>query len=176
VIHTLISCWNEWDASLLARFSESRRRRGIDLFMYWVSRSADGHIYPLVGLLMIALDVPHAAAFAGCMTLAFVFELPLYKILKNTVRRDRPFEVIVGVTKRIEPPDRFSFPSGHTAGAFVVAALVASFYPSLILPSYLWASSVGVSRVYNAVHFPSDVLVGMLLGLGSAWLAMAILM
>ncbi|MBN1999234.1 phosphatase PAP2 family protein, partial [candidate division KSB1 bacterium] len=65
---------------------------------------------------------------------------------------------------RINPPDKFSFPSGHTAGAFVMATMISVFYPAWTIPGYTMASVIGVSRVYNGVHFPTDVMAGVLLG------------
>ena len=64
-----------------------------------------------------------------------------------------------------------SFPSGHTSLAFTTATALSLKYPKwyIIAPSYLWASSVGYSRMNLGVHYPSDVVAGALLGAGSAY-------
>lgn len=66
----------------------------------------------------------------------------------------------------------FSFPSGHTSGCFSTATALSLKYPKwyVIAPAYLWAASVGVSRMHLGVHYPSDVLAGAVLGAGSAYL------
>ena len=70
----------------------------------------------------------------------------------------------------------WSFPSGHTSSAFALATSLSIVYPKwyVIVPSYLWASSVGYSRMHLGVHYPSDVLAGALVGTGSAFLSHAL--
>ncbi|MBI2520720.1 MAG: phosphatase PAP2 family protein [Bdellovibrio sp.] len=80
-----------------------------------------------------------------------------------------------GVAKRITPPDKFSFPSGHTAGAFVICILVANCFPIFSIPVFLWAFLVGFSRVHLGVHFPLDVLVGGVIGAFCGYLAILVL-
>ena len=92
-----------------------------------------------------------------------------YKHSKNQIKRDRPFEVVSGVHQRISPSDQFSFPSGHTAAAFVIATLIRHFFPSLLVPVYLWAFLMGVSRIYLGVHYPTDILAGLVIGIFSAF-------
>ncbi|WP_256604704.1 phosphatase PAP2 family protein [Sphingobacterium multivorum] len=65
----------------------------------------------------------------------------------------------------------YSFPSGHTSSAFATASALSRAYSKwyVVAPSLLWASSVGYSRMYLGVHFPSDVLTGAVLGTGAAF-------
>ena len=71
---------------------------------------------------------------------------------------------------RPDATNYFSFPSGHTATAFALATSLCVKYPKwyVIAPSALWACSVGVSRMNEGVHYPSDVLAGAAIGAGCA--------
>jgi len=113
--------------------------------------------------------MPIAAQTILAALLAFGIDLPLYKLIKQTTRRRRPFVFFEDVQHRILPPDHFSFPSGHTASAFIMASLWSLAFPVLTVPLYAWALAVGLSRIALGVHFPSDVLAGMSLGLFSAF-------
>lgn len=135
-----------------------------------ISRSADGFLYPLLALLFYWHGLGWLAAAMAC---AFAIERPLYWIMKNSFKRFRPPDCLPGVQSVVVPSDRFSFPSGHTSGAFVSATLFAAALPELALCAYGWSCAVGWSRVCLGVHFPTDTLVGGLLGLSCAQLALS---
>ena len=91
--------------------------------------------------------------------------------LKNVVKRPRPFEQYPYIIKR-DAGGGYSFPSGHTSAAFTTATSLSLLFPKwyVIAPSYLWASSIAYARMYQGVHYPTDVLAGAVLGAGCAWL------
>jgi membrane-associated phospholipid phosphatase len=91
--------------------------------------------------------------------------------LKFAIDRDRPFVTYPDIQK-LTSAGSPSFPSGHTSEAFATATSLSLAFPKwyVIAPSFLWASAAGYSRMHLGVHYPSDVLVGALIGSGSAWL------
>ena len=95
--------------------------------------------------------------------------------LKYGIDRPRPFAAYPDIQKCAAAGSP-SFPSGHTSMAFAFATSVSIAYPKwyIVAPAYLWATAVGYSRMDLGVHYPSDVLVGALVGAGSAWLCHAI--
>ncbi|MDF2179195.1 phosphatase PAP2 family protein [Aliiglaciecola sp. CAU 1673] len=141
----------------------------------WVSRTGDGHLYLLIGLLLWAFEPEHGALFLYTGLLAYALELPLYVILKKSFKRQRPCDLFNNFSAHISPSDKFSLPSGHTAAAFLMASLIAHFYPGFSLLVYGWATTVGLSRVLLGVHYPSDIAAGAVLGLTMSVCSIAIL-
>jgi len=92
---------------------------------------------------------------------------------KSIDKRIRPYQKYNFITQRDDEGGGYSFPSGHTADAFCLATSVALRYHKwyFAAPAYLFATSVGWARMYQGVHYPSDVLMGALVGSGCAWLS-----
>lgn len=102
-----------------------------------------------------------SAILAACITTS----------LKYTIKKKRPFDTypeIENVVMEHGP----SFPSGHATMAFATATSLSLSFPKwyVIAPSYLWAGTVAYSRLHLGVHYPSDVLAGMVIGAGSSFL------
>jgi len=91
--------------------------------------------------------------------------------LKITVNRPRPFVTYPDIQKMADAGS-YSFPSGHTTAAFATATSVSLIYPKwyVIAPAFTWACLSGYSRMHLGVHYPTDVLAGIIIGAGSAFL------
>ena len=92
--------------------------------------------------------------------------------LKYTVNRPRPFVTYPDLIQKDSHVGPYSFPSGHTSSAFALATSLSLCYQKwyVIAPAYVWAITVAYSRMYLGVHYPSDVLIGAIIGSGSALL------
>lgn len=93
--------------------------------------------------------------------------------LKETVRRPRPFRSLnnVQLSETSSVAGTYSFPSGHASASFTIATLLTLRYPDdpwIISGSFAYAAVTSLGRMYWGVHYPSDVLCGMLIGAGSA--------
>lgn len=163
----LINSLHKYDVFIFTCLMDASFYRYLTLFARYISKTGDGFLYVgLAGWLYFFEGIE--SQFLQTLLLAFVIERPLYFILKNSFKRNRPAVALNNFTSLVTPSDQFSFPSGHTSAAFMVAAITGSFVPVLLLPLIIWAVFVGFSRVVLGVHFPTDTLVGMVLGVSVA--------
>jgi len=102
----------------------------------------------------LVLDIATHVFWALIATTAVVV------LVKRTVRRTRP----AGDIQALEPPDRYSFPSGHTAAGFAVALAMFGAVPWLAPVLIVVAVIIGYARMYLGVHYPVDVLAGTFIG------------
>lgn len=86
-------------------------------------------------------------------------------IIKQLVARQRPFNFIDNLQLLISPPTSFSFPSGHSMSSFSAATIIYIANNKMGIGAFLLAAIIGFSRMYLYVHYPSDVLVGCILGI-----------
>ncbi len=158
---------HKYDVSLFTWLMNVRLLSLLAKTSRYVSKTGDGQLYLLIAGLLCwkqGFDSP----FLQAILLAFIIERPLYYILKNGLKRNRPEAALQNFRSHIKPSDQFSFPSGHTSAAFMMATLLGYFIPSLFIPLYCWATLVGFSRVVLGVHFPTDTLVGVFMGISIA--------
>lgn len=161
------------DASLLARLDardralflrcafSSTSSRATRLF--WTLLTHVGGATFTIAAVLVPLLVGGTAVRAARLALAtLVLSHLLVQMVKRTVGRPRPSRNVACATL-VDEPDRFSFPSGHSAAAMSVAIAYAGMYPSLGVPLIALAALVGMSRVFLGVHYPGDVLIGQLL-------------
>lgn len=86
-------------------------------------------------------------------------------ILKNAVARIRPYEVVAGLQLLIERQKDLSFPSGHSASSFAAAVTMFLECPKKYsVWALILAGLIAASRLYVGVHYPTDVLAGILVG------------
>ena len=124
-------------------------------------------------ILSVGLLIPKKTRRVGVLTLVSLLFSALIDnvILKNVVARTRPYDLIEGLTSLVGAQKDYSFPSGHTGSAFAAAVVMFLGLPKKFgIPILVFACLMGLSRLYVGVHYPSDVLGGVLIGTGIALL------
>lgn len=135
------------------------------------SRLGDGPLWFAAVAALALLGGPAGWRGAGWLLLVGGVNLALYTALKRRTCRVRPFEGCPGIQACARALDPFSFPSGHTLHAVSFTLLLSAQYPVLAWPLWGFTLLVAASRVVLGLHYPSDVLVGALIGALTAGLA-----
>lgn len=138
-----------------------------------VSRMADGPLW-LAVIAALPWWVDGGWRESLLMVALGGLNLGIYYAVKQGTRRQRPFERCDDIRACLKVPDAFSFPSGHTLHAFAFALLLSSFHPALAPLLWGFAVLVGLARIVAGLHFPSDVVIGALLGLLTANLVLLV--
>ncbi len=172
LITILISGLNEIE--ILAELNLNRDKYWDGFLMLLTNLT--GPLTYILPLLLLALSRKNWFSFEkSChVAVSVLLSALLVNILKYLINRPRPFIVYPFLEKMVGGGSP-SFPSGHTSDAFALATSLSLAWPRwyIIIPSYLWATLVGYSRMSLGVHYPSDVLAGAIIGIGSAWLCFA---
>ncbi len=160
----MIRFFDELEYSTCVRINAFSRNAAVRRFFQAVSRLGDYPAYVVVGVAGAALLEGDSAAFIlHALALASTGFIG-YKLLKNSLVRERPFVTHDLVECAAAPLDRYSFPSGHTMHAVAFAILFSAYLPFLAWLMVPFALLVAASRVVLGLHYPSDVIVGALLG------------
>jgi undecaprenyl-diphosphatase len=134
--------------------------------IYGIATVGDLIWVPLVFWLYVFRKDSNEWTSSLILAVAMVTAMALTDLLKTAFNLPRPFQVSsLGIAARGELPTNPGFPSGHTTNAFTVATVIWSRYSAWRIPFVVLAISTGISMIILGLHFPSDVLGGVFLGI-----------
>ena len=124
-------------------------------------------------LSIVLLIIPKTRKSGVILAVALCVDVVLCNgILKNLFKRIRPCDVNTAIQLLVVKPDDFSFPSGHTAASFAaVAALYFAGERKLWIPALVLAVFIAFSRLYLYVHYPTDILGGIIVGIIAGYIS-----
>ncbi len=156
--------WLHQDLHWCLYFNQQSLRRPVAIFFKAISRLGDGGFWVAMAVATAALIGPKRWPCLMVLALGSQVGTGLYRFLKKTTVRPRPYQVHQAIALGERPLDHFSFPSGHTLHAVMFTLLLGSLAPALLWAMVPFAMLVALSRMVLGLHYPSDVLAGAVLG------------
>lgn len=165
----------EWDASVLLWIQENMRTDLMTTIMKGITRLGNGGcLWIALAVVLLVLGKTRKVGAMSVLSLIITF-VTVNLGIKNIVARTRPYEVIDGLVNLVEKQSDFSFPSGHSAHAFAVGVVLLIMLPRKFgVPIFIISILMAYSRLYIGVHYPTDVIAGVLLGTIIAFISMFI--
>lgn len=126
--------------------------------------------YVWIALAVVLLCIPRSRRWGLSCAIALLIGFLVTNItLKNMIQRIRPYDVISTLNILVKPESSFSFPSGHSSSSLAAGwALFRSAPKWLGVPALVLGVMIALSRLYVGVHYPTDVLAGILVGILAA--------
>lgn len=169
----------EWltnfEGDILLWIQNNLRGDILDIIMKFITSLGDiGLVWILSAVVMICFKKTRKCGIIVLMSLLGSIILNNL-ILKNLFQRTRPYEVIEGLTSLIGKQSDYSFPSGHTGSSIAASVVMLKCLPKkLSVPALILGVLISLSRLYIGVHFPTDVLVGAIMGGISAFISVKV--
>ena len=161
----IISLIQKFDSSILLYIKDNMHGTIMDKVMVAITSLGDnGAIWIIIAIILMINKKYRKIGFMALLALLLSTILG-EGILKNVVQRIRPSADIPAIDLLIVKPLSYSFPSGHTTSSFAVAGVLAKYFKNYALEIFSLASLIAFSRLYLYVHYPTDVLAGVVLGL-----------
>ena len=156
---------NEAELNILWWIREHLTNPFLDTVMPYISSLArHGEFWILLALVLVCFKKTRKAGIAMGIAMACGYLIGNMG-MKNLFARTRPYDV-VEVDLLVAKLHDFSFPSGHTLVSFEAAAALWFYHRKWGIAAFVLAALIGLSRLYLFVHYPTDVLVGAVLGIG----------
>ncbi|WP_297520712.1 phosphatase PAP2 family protein [uncultured Clostridium sp.] len=158
----MINLIQNFDASSMYAIQELHNPI-LNFIMIFFTKIGDlGAIWLLIGFIFFFFKKLRKVGIL--IYLSQLLNIIVITILKDLIQRPRPFLTLTNLHPLISLPTSYSFPSGHASSAFAGALIIAYMLKKWAIPAYITAILIAFSRVYVGVHYPSDIIIGSILG------------
>lgn len=166
---------NGYELKILDFVRENLANPVLDAVMPIITKFGDGGIF-WIALAVIFIIFKRTRKMGLCMGLSLLIGfLTGNVILKNVVARIRPYDLNPEIELLVKHLSDYSFPSGHTLASFDAATAIFINNKKLGIPALVLAFLIAISRIYLYVHYPTDVLASIVLGIGIAVLSCGVI-
>lgn len=153
------------DIKLLHMLNDKLRHSLLDRLMPLITYLGNGgFVWILISIFLFYTDTYKIEAYM-IVTALIITTIIGEGIIKHTIKRTRPFVHKLESKLLISKPISYSFPSGHTASSFATVGIFLAMNMKFSILIVLLASLIAFSRIYLNVHYPTDVIMGVILGL-----------
>lgn len=160
----------EFDKKFILLINEKMKTKFLDRFMVKFTNLGSAAFVSLFTFILIVFGNKEIRRIGIEVAATLAVSQAITYSLKSLLSRDRPYKVLKNLnTFGIKLKD-YSFPSGHTSASFSIATVIVINMPVLSIIVITLALLVGISRVYLGVHYPTDVVAGIIVGAGSAFI------
>ena len=171
-----MQAFSNFEGGFLLFIQEHLRTPVLDGIMRFITHLGDvGAIW--IAFTLLLLFIPRTRKAGIVCAAALIVNLLLTNIaLKNIIQRIRPYDVMDSLKILVKAEHDFSFPSGHTAASFAGAWAMRRTLPKKCwIPAIILAALISLSRLYVGVHYPTDVIAGVIVGIFAAEVSFRIL-
>lgn len=163
-----MAAWLERERALSIWMHGASTRAWVLRLLIPVSRVGDGWLWYGIIASLIWAGGPSGASAAVRMICVGAIDLVVYGIIKRWIARPRPYRACPDIRPCTKTLDEFSFPSGHTLHSVAFSVILTVYYPAFAFFVWPFTILVAVSRIVLGLHYPSDVIVGAVIGATTA--------
>lgn len=156
---------NKFDMYILFILKKYIQNKYLDILMPIVTSLGNLGVIWIVMAIVLLLDKPYRMIGNMVLITLIISTVIGEGIIKHLVRRFRPCSKVNDVKLLIKKPLSYSFPSGHTLSSFAAASVLSAFFTEYGLVFIGIAFLIALSRIYLYVHYPTDVIAGVIFGL-----------
>ena len=160
---SIIKFMSQIDDKLFLKIFKDNRRGYFKSFMKLMSRLGDGYVWAFLYFSLYMFRIKYAILYFARAAAAVFICIFVFLYIKSFFSRMRPYKKHDKIPI-MYPPDKHSFPSGHTMVGFAISFSVGSYSCGSAILFYTIASLIAFSRVYVGLHYPLDVICGIVLG------------
>lgn len=162
--------FKSFDNLFIDLINQRMKSSRLDKFMFKITNLGGAIFISLLAIVLVLFGNENIRKIGLESMLVLFISQSIVHTIKKILSRERPYKMIEHLnTFGISLKD-YSFPSGHTTASFSMATTLALNIPRIWIVLYLLALLIGISRIYLGVHYPTDVMAGIIIGISTSLL------